>query len=110
LYSLAGNKEIVLQKLKGSEKKYLRGLAHGLSPIVFIGKQGLSDTVISDIKRALNDHELIKIKFIDYKDKKKEILSEIEKTTESRCAGNIGNVVVLYLEQDDPEKRKIKLP
>ena len=102
--------EIGLQKLKGSEKKYLRGLAHGLSPIVFIGKQGLSATVISDIKRALNDHELIKIKFIDYKDKKKEIISEIEEKTESCCAGNIGNVAILYLEQDDPAKRKIKLP
>ena len=99
-----------MQELKGSEKKYLRGLAHGLSPIVFIGKQGLSDTVITDIKRALNDHELIKIKFIDYKDKKKEILSKIEEITESCCAGNIGNVAVLYLGQDDPEKRKIKLP
>jgi len=99
-----------LQKLKGSEKKYLRGLAHDLNPIVFIGKQGLSDTVVSDIKRALNDHELVKIKFIDYKDKKKEIISEIEEKTESCCAGSIGNVAALYLEQDDPKKRKIKLP
>ena len=99
-----------MQELKGSEKKYLRGLAHGLSPIVFIGKQGLSDTVISDIKRALNDHELIKIKFIDFKDKKKEIISEIEEKTESCSAGNIGNVAILYLEQSDPEKRKIKIP
>ena len=102
--------EISFQKLKASQKKYLRGLAHNLNPTVFIGKQGLSDTVISDIKRALNNHELIKIKFIDYKDKKKEILSEIEEITESCCVGNIGNVAVLYLEQDDPEKRKIKLP
>lgn len=99
-----------MQKLKGSEKKYLRGLAHGLNPIVFIGKQGLSDMVISDIKRALNDHELIKIKFIDFKDKKKEIITEVEEKTESCCAGNIGNVIILYLEQDDPEKRKIKIP
>ena len=99
-----------MQELKGSEKKYLRGLAHGLNPIVFIGKQGLSDTVISDIKRSLNDHELIKIKFIYYKDKKKEILSEIEEKTESCCVGNIGNVAALYLEQDDSEKRKINLP
>ena len=99
-----------MQKLKGSEKKYLRGLAHDLNPIVFIGKQGLSDTVVSDIKRALNDHELVKIKFIDYKDKKKEIISEIEEKTESCCAGSIGNIAALYLEQDDPKKRKIKLP
>ena len=99
-----------MQKLKSSEKKYLRGMAHDLSPVVFIGKQGLSGTVVSDIKRALNDHELIKVKFIDYKDKKKEIISEIEEKTESCCAGSIGNVAILYLEQDDPEKRKIKIP
>ena len=98
-----------MQKLKGSEKKHLRGLAHGLSPIVFIGKQGLSETVISDVVRALNDHELIKIKFIDYKDKKKEIILEIEEKTESCCAGNVGNVAIFYRQQTDPEKRKIKL-
>ncbi len=98
-----------MQKLKGSEKKYLRGLAHGLNPIVFVGKLGLSATVISEIKRALNDHELLKIKFVDCKDKKKEILSEIEEKTESCCAGTVGNVAILYREQDDPEKRKIKL-
>ena len=84
---------------------------HGCNhPIVLIGKQGLSDMVISEIKRALDDHELIKIKFVDYKDKKKEILSKIEGMTESCCAGNIGSVAVLYMEQDDPKKRKIKLP
>jgi len=52
---------------------------------------------------------LIKIKFIDYKDKKKEIISETEEKTESCCAGNVGNMAILYREQDDPKKRKIKL-
>ena len=99
-----------MRELKGSEKKYLRGLAHNLSSIVFIGKQGLSDTVVSDIDRALSDHELIKIKFIDYKDKKKEIIAEVEKKTEGCCAGNIGNVAVFYREQSDAAKRKVMLP
>ncbi len=98
-----------MQELKGSQKKYLRGLAHGLSPIVFIGKQGLSDNVVDDMNRALTDHELIKVKFIDYKEAKKEMIPEMEEKTKSCCAGNVGNVVILYREQADPEKRKIKI-
>ena len=75
---------------------------------MFIGKQGLSVTVINDIKRTLNN-KLIKIKFIDYKDKKKESIPAIEEKTESCCAGNVGNTAILYKKQDDPKKRKIKL-
>lgn len=98
-----------MNELKGSEKKVLRGLAHGLHPVVFIGKQGLSAAVVGDIDRALNDHELIKIKFIDFKDEKKALLSEIEEKTGCICAGTVGNTAVLYREQADPEKRKINI-
>jgi len=102
-------KGIFLKALKGREKKILRGFAHGLRPVVFIGRQGLSANVVDDIDRALQDHELIKIKFIDFKDEKEVLLSEIEEKTDCRCAGTVGNVAVLYREPVDPEKRKINI-
>lgn len=42
--------------------KQLRTIGHQLKPIVTIGDNGLSDGVIEELNRALNDHELIKIK------------------------------------------------
>ena len=56
-------------KLKGFQKKHLRGLAHKLSPVVYIGKKGVSDTLMKSLEEALNSHELIKIKFVDFKEK-----------------------------------------
>ncbi len=101
-----------MEKLKGFQRKYLRGLAHSMNPLVIIGRKGCSDTVISAINDALASHELIKVKFIDLKDKSKknEILDSIEKETKCENIGMIGHTAILYLEHSDLEKRRIKLP
>ncbi len=54
---------IETQPLKGSDRKYLRGLAHNLKPVVHIGKAGLAPSVLTAIDEALDHHELIKIRF-----------------------------------------------
>jgi len=101
-----------LKKLEGHQRKYLRGLAHSMKPVVFIGQKGYSDTVINAIDSALTRHELIKIKFIDFKDKaqKDEILGEIVENSKCENVGMIGHTAILYLEHNEPEKRKITLP
>ncbi len=101
-----------MKKLKGFQKKYLRGLAHSMRPVVLIGQKGCSDTVFRAIDDALFTHELIKVKFIDLKDKarKNEILAFIEKKTQCGTVGMIGHTAILYREHNDPEKRRIKLP
>ena len=53
-----------MEILKGYQKKYLKGLAHGLKPVVFIGQKGLSRNLIGSIHDALDTHELIKVKFV----------------------------------------------
>ena len=47
--------------LKIQERKRLRQIGHALQPVVMIGSQGLTDNVVEETERALNDHELIKI-------------------------------------------------
>jgi RNA-binding protein len=59
-----------MKKLTSTQAKYLRGIAHGLKPVVFIGQKGLTDALIHSTEEAFDSHELIKIKFIDYKEKK----------------------------------------
>lgn len=100
-----------MEKLKGSERKYLRGLAHGIKPITFIGKQGLVESVVKAVDEALNTHELIKLRFIDFKEKdqKKEIIAGIEEATSSECVGLIGHHAIFFRQNKDPKKRKIEL-
>ena len=50
--------------------KYLKKKAHALKPVVRIGKHGLTVSVLRATAQALESHELIKIKFIDFKDEK----------------------------------------
>lgn len=97
-------------ELSGSQKKYLRGLAHHLKPTVFIGKQGVTEAVMSSLDQALNDHELIKVKFVDFKGAKKELSREIAEKSSSQLIGLIGNIAIIFRRHPDRDQRKIKLP
>ena len=98
-----------MDKLKGSQKKYLRAQAHHLKPLVIIGTKGVTGQLIGSVALALKDHELIKVKFGEFKESKKEISEEIATATKSELIGLIGNVAILYRQHPEPEKRKIKL-
>ena len=99
-------------KLLGYQKKYLKGLAHGMKPVAFVGQKGLSPTLIQAVDAALAKHELIKVKFIEFKEKdqKQEIAGAIEKETISALVGIIGHVAIFYRQHSNPEKRKIEIP
>jgi len=104
--------EEYVEKLKGYQKKYLKGLVHGMKPVVFVGQKGISPAVTKAVDESLAKHELIKVKFIDFKEKdqKKEIAGAIEKETASELVGMIGHMAIFYRRQKDPEKRKINVP
>ena len=98
--------------LKGYQKKYLRGLAHSLRPVVQIGREGVTEGLIRAVDEGLFRHELIKVKFNDIKEKelKESISDEVAIKTGSVLVGTIGHTVILYRGQADPEKRNIVLP
>jgi len=101
-----------MKKLTSIQTKYLRGIAHGLKPVVFLGQKGLTEALISSTEEAFDRHELIKIKFIDFKEKKQKtkMAESLEIRTGSHLAGIIGHIAILYRQHADPEKRKIVLP
>jgi RNA-binding protein len=99
-----------MELLNGKRRKYLRGLAQKLDPLIIIGKGGVSDALIHATKEALADHELIKIRFNEFKTEKKELTALLSQKTESQVAGMIGHVAILYRQQDDEEKRQIYFP
>jgi RNA-binding protein len=109
---LTQEKRIFMEALKGFQKKYLRGLAHALRPVVIVGRQGVTGSLLKSVDQALNDHELIKIKFNEFKEKAKkaEILAKIEAATGCQVAGMIGHTAICFRSHPDPEKRVISLP
>ena len=97
-------------ELNSNQRKYLRGVAHHLDPVVLIGKHGLTPTLVKAAAEALEAHELVKVKFNDFKEQKDALLAELSQQTGSQIAGRIGHVGILYREQPDIEKRLIELP
>lgn len=93
--------------LSGKQKRALRGLAHDLDPIVHVGKSGLTDELVAQVARALDAHELIKVRVLVGKDEKDELIGDLERATGAAEAGRIGHVTILYRRHPDPEKRRI---
>lgn len=85
-----------------AELKSLKGIGHQLSPVVLVGGNGLSDTVIEEINRALTDHELIKVKIpAGSKDERDAMAQAICEATGAELINNIGRVVLLL--RENPE-------
>lgn len=96
-------------ELNSKQRKILEKAAHNLNPVVIIGSAGLTDGVIGMTDSTLAAHELIKVKFNEYKDEKKDLTQDLASKTNSTLVRLIGNVAILYREAEDPEQRKFKL-
>lgn len=101
-----------MEGLKGFQKKYLRGLAHSRKPLILIGQKGLTPALIKATDEALDTHELIKVKFNEFKEKeqKEAVVNIIEKEISAELVGMIGHMAIFYRCQKDPEKRRITIP
>ncbi|MBW2525384.1 MAG: YhbY family RNA-binding protein [Deltaproteobacteria bacterium] len=86
--------------MQGYQRKYLRGLAHDLKPVVQVGRSGATDAVVQAIDVALCDHELIKVRMYEPEDKRA-LAAELARATDSVECGLIGHTVILYRRHPD---------
>lgn len=95
--------------LSGMQRKYLRGLAHHLKPIVQVGKDGVTDALLGALDQALDDHELIKVKVLENCPiPRKEVVPLLLEPLGAHLAGQLGRIAILYRrDRDDP---RVKLP
>jgi RNA-binding protein len=95
--------------LTSKQRQFLKGLAHPLSPIVRVGKGGVTDSVVAETKKSLDSHELIKVR-IDVEDshERKAAAEKLAEATDAHLAATIGKIAVLYRERE--EEPEIKLP
>jgi RNA-binding protein len=95
--------------LSGKQRRYLRSLGHSLSPVVQVGREGLSEAVVAAIDAAFRDHELIKVKVGQGSDlDRHDAADEAARRTGSDVAQVLGNTVLLY--RADPDNPVIVLP
>ena len=78
-------------ELNSKQRKLLEKAAHDLQPVVIVGGAGMTDGVIQMADKALADHELIKVKFNEYKEEKQELTTELSEKTNATLVRIIGN-------------------
>lgn len=101
------------QKPSNSELRQYRALAHKLNPVVTIAGAGLSDGVLAELERALNDHELIKIKVaVGNRDDRDNIIDTLCDKVSARIVQRIGNTATILRRnpQADPRKSNLQRP
>ncbi len=96
-------------QLTEKQKKRLRGLAHPKKPVVYVGKAGISDAVVSELDSALAVHELLKVGArVEDRELRDQVLQQLAERTQSALVQRIGNVGVFYRRSKD--KPRIILP
>jgi RNA-binding protein len=93
--------------LLGFQKQYLKSLAHPLKPVVQVGKDGLTEAVVTQTRQALLAHELIKVRLSRPTDKKG-LAAELARACLATFWELIGHTVILY--KPHPDEPEIKLP
>jgi len=95
--------------LTGKQRRHLRALGHALRPVVQIGKEGVTESLVDAIDRALLDHELIKVKIGENAGIERHDAAELlAARTGSEVAQVLGNVLLLY--RAHPDQPAIELP
>ena len=86
----------MVEPLTNPQIRKLKAAAQLLEPMLKIGKAGLSDGLIRTVSVALDQHELVKIKFAEFKEQKKELAPLLAEKTGSHLIMRVGNVMVLH--------------
>lgn len=96
------------QQLSGKQARHLRGLGHHLQPVVLVGKDAITDGLVSSVDEALEQHELIKIKLQEgCIMNRKDVASILSERCEAAIAQILGRTILLFRSS---EKALITLP
>ena len=99
-----------MTELTKVQRRFLASKASKLKPVVMLGKEGPSDSLIGALNEALAAHELVKLKFLDYKDQKDKIADELARVAGAALVRLIGNVAIFYRPAVAREERRYTLP
>lgn len=95
-------------ELSSKERNYLRKLAHDIDPIVRIGKNGITDTLLESIKQAINKQELIKVKILQNSKEQtdRQLISKIEQYCNCDAIYDIGHTMIFFKKKIDENNKR----
>jgi RNA-binding protein len=88
--------------LSNAQKRYLRGLAHDLKPVVMVGAKGVGASLLAELDQALELHELVKVKVAaEDREQRDAWIAELVEGSQAALVARIGHVAVLYRRSKD---------
>jgi RNA-binding protein len=95
-----------MSKKANLDIKQLRTIGHKLHPVVTVAGNGLTEGVLAELERALQDHELIKVKLaVGSREARAEVTSDLCDRTKAELVQSIGNVIVILRRAAQPDPR-----
>lgn len=95
-------------KLTAKQRQYLKGLAHGLEPVVRVGKAGATAAIVAKTLEGLRAHELIKVRIDEDNPERAAIAEQLAQDAGAHLVTTIGKLAILYRPRD--EDPKVTLP
>jgi len=86
----------VAEELSNRELRDLKGRAQLLKPMLKVGKEGLSPAFLKEVDTTLTHHDLVKVKFDEFKEQKKELGPKLADAVGATVVMQVGHVVVLF--------------
>ena len=106
-----GKSKVKVPELTGKERRNLRALGHALSPVVQLGKSGLSQGVTDELQRALDAHELIKVRVLaECPLDRAQAGERIAAVTHCSLIQTLGGILLLYKPNLDKPKISLTQP
>ena len=84
------------EELPNRELRALKARAQLLKPLLKVGRDGLSPAFLKAVDDALTHHQLVKVKFDEFKEQKKELSSKLAESVVANLIMQVGHVVVLF--------------
>lgn len=95
--------------LTPSQKRYLRGLAHALKPVILVGQKGVTAAVLNELDAALEHHELVKVKLADGdRESRAASIERIRTESNAELVQTIGHVACFF--RSHPDESAFTLP
>jgi RNA-binding protein len=93
-----------MDSLSNAQLRELKAQAQRLKATLKIGKEGLSPQFLAALDEVLKHHELVKVKFDEFKEQKKQLAPQLAEKSRSHLVTRVGNVVVLYRPKPQAEE------
>jgi RNA-binding protein len=92
----------VIEELSNREVRALKARAQLLKPMLKVGKDGLSPAFVKAADDALAHHELVKVKFDEFKEQRKDLTRKLAESVSANLIMQVGHVIVLFRRKAKP--------